>query len=298
MCKKLFLSALFVLIALQTLLANQRGAPNNENQQSFGLDYRLDSKAKQHRLVVLDPAIIEIIYMLNEQHSIQAIASLQHSHIYPEEQTKKLPSVGTFSNPSIEKIIATKPTLVILSLYSLGLREKLENLGIKTAYFEANRLDEMYDNIQNVAKMLGVESKGKELAQKTRKQIQELKANPIGKSAIFLYSSNPLMGFNDNSMVADIMRIVGLENKTIATQIPRPIISNEFLLKANPDMLIFDLQITDKETLIAQNPILKNLTAYKNGEIYACSPKVHTLLRASPTIVERIKQFKNHLMKN
>lgn len=294
MYQRLFLPALIVLMTFHISLA-QPSAPNNENQQSFGLDYRLDSKAKENRLVVLDPAIIEIIYMLGEQRTIKAIASLQHSHIYPEDQTKKLPSVGTFSNPSIEKIIATKPTLVILSLYSLGLREKLENLGIKTAYFEANRLDEMFDNIQNLAKMLGVESKGKQLAQKTREQIEALKSNPIGKSAIFLYSGNPLMGFNDNSMVADIMRIVGLENKTIATKIPRPIISNEFLLKANPDMLIFDLQITDKEMLIAQNPTLKNLKAYKNNQIYACNPKVHTLLRASPTIVERIKQFKQHL---
>lgn len=294
MYQRLFLPALIVLMTFHISPA-QPSAPNNENQQSFGLDYRLDSKAKENRLVVLDPAIIEIIYMLGEQRTIKAIASLQHSHIYPEDQTKKLPSVGTFSNPSIEKIIATKPTLVILSLYSLGLREKLENLGIKTAYFEANRLDEMFDNIQNLAKMLGVESKGKQLAQKTREQIEELKSNPIGKSAIFLYSGNPLMGFNDNSMVADIMRIVGLENKTIATKIPRPIISNEFLLKTNPDMLIFDLQITDKEMLIAQNPTLKNLKAYKNNQIYACNPKVHTLLRASPTIVERIKQFKQHL---
>ncbi len=294
MYQRLFLPALIVLMTFHISPA-QPSAPNNENQQSFGLDYRLDSKAKENRLVVLDPAIIEIIYMLGEQRTIKAIASLQHSHIYPEDQTKKLPSVGTFSNPSIEKIIATKPTLVILSLYSLGLREKLENLGIKTAYFEANRLDEMFDNIQNLAKMLGVESKGKQLTQKTREQIEELKSNPIGKSAIFLYSGNPLMGFNDNSMVADIMRIVGLENKTIATKIPRPIISNEFLLKANPDMLIFDLQITDKEMLIAQNPTLKNLKAYKNNQIYACNPKVHTLLRASPTIVERIKQFKQHL---
>ena len=294
MYQRLFLPVLIVLMSFHISLA-QPSAPNNENQQSFGLDYRLDSKTKENRLVVLDPAIIEIIYMLGEQRTIKAIASLQHSHIYPEDQTKKLPSVGTFSNPSIEKIIATKPTLVILSLYSLGLREKLENLGIKTAYFEANRLDEMYDNIQNLAKMLGVESKGKQLAQKTREQIEALKSNPIGKSAIFLYSGNPLMGFNDNSMVADIMRIVGLENKTIATKIPRPIISNEFLLKANPDMLIFDLQITDKEMLIAQNPTLKNLKAYKNNQIYACNPKVHTLLSASPTIVERIKQFKQHL---
>ena len=65
MYQRLFLPALIVLMTFHISLA-QPSAPNNENQQSFGLDYRLDSKTKENRLVVLDPAIIEIIYMLGE----------------------------------------------------------------------------------------------------------------------------------------------------------------------------------------------------------------------------------------
>ncbi len=259
--------------------------PNPESNQD-------KNSPKQARLVVLDPASIEIIYLLGRGDSIKAIATMQQSQIYPHEQTSKLVSVGTFSNPSVEKILSIKPTLVILSLYSLGLKDRLENLGIKTAYLEASRLDDMWGNIAKIASLLDEEQKGKELIASTKKQLESIRANAKfkSKSAVFLYSSNPLMGFNDNSVIADIMRLLGIENKTIASEVARPILSSEFLLKANPDMLILGVQLSDSATLIAQNPALKNLKAYKNGEIFAY-PKAHRLLRVSPTIVEGIKDF-------
>lgn len=274
-------------------LALQNTATNTKTKAS------LQSKqAKEMRLVVLDPASIEIIYLLGRQDSIKAIATMQQSHIYPQEYTSKLPSVGSFSNPSVEKILSLKPTLVILSLYSLGLKERLENLGIQTAYLQADRLEDMYENIAKIATLLGEEAKGAQLIDKTKREINSLQATQQNqkpqKSVIFLYSSNPLMAFNDNSVIADILRLLGLQNKTIATNVARPILSNEFLLKADPDILILGVQANDISTLIAQNPALKNLKAYKNNAIFTY-PKAHRLLRVSPTIVDGIKDLKSTL---
>ncbi len=56
----------------------------------------------KERLVVLDPASIETLFMLKAEDQIVGIATLQHSNIYPKDQTSKLTSVGTFSNPSLE----------------------------------------------------------------------------------------------------------------------------------------------------------------------------------------------------
>lgn len=270
-------------LALQNLATNTKA-------KDFSLE-----QAKEMRLVVLDPASIEIIYLLGKQDSIKAIATMQQSHIYPQEHTSKLPSVGSFSNPSVEKILSFKPTLVILSLYSLGLKERLENLGIQTAYLQADRLEDMYENIAKIATLLGEEAKGAQLIDKTKSEIKSLQATQQNqkpqKSVIFLYSSNPLMAFNDNSVIADILRLLGLQNKTIATNVARPILSNEFLLKADPDILILGVQANDISTLIAQNPALKNLKAYKNNAIFTY-PKAHRLLRVSPTIVDGIKDLK------
>ncbi|MCW1715632.1 ABC transporter substrate-binding protein, partial [Campylobacter jejuni] len=41
----------------------------------------------KERLVVLDPASIETLFMLKAEDQIVGIATLQHSNIYPKDQT-------------------------------------------------------------------------------------------------------------------------------------------------------------------------------------------------------------------
>lgn len=247
------------------------------------------------RLVVLDPASIEIIYMLGAGESIKGIASLQHSNIYPEEQTSKLTSVGSFSNPSIEKILALKPTLVVVSSYSIALEPRLKELGIKTLYLEATRLDDMYKNITTLAKLLGKEKEGKELIAKTKSELEALKKEPLNKRAIFLFSSNPLMAFSQNSMMADILQIIGVTNLTPPSDIQRPIITSEFIVRQNPNLILISLQATSTQTLIDENPSLKATQAFKDNNIFFYD-KVHRLMRISPTIPEHIKAFKATLI--
>ncbi|EAI6798433.1 ABC transporter substrate-binding protein [Campylobacter coli] len=246
----------------------------------------------KERIVVLDPASIETLFMLNAQDQIVGIANLQHSNIYPEEKTSKITSVGTFSHPSLEKIVALKPSLVILSSYSLNLEEGLKNFGIKSINLKAQRLDEIKSNIQILAKLTDKEEQGKKLLEEFEQGLQELQKNPLNKSGIYLYSSNPLMAFNDNSLIADILRLIGIKNLSPQSEIARPIISAEYILKQNPDLLI--LGINADGNILNANALLKNTKATQMGQIYH-NENTHILLRLSPKIIDRIKEFKTRL---
>ena len=248
----------------------------------------------KHRLVVLDPASVEIIYMLKAQDSIKAIATLQKSSIYPEEKTSKLPSVGSFSHPSIEKILSFKPSLVILSSYSIGLEDRLKELGINTLYLSADRLEDMYKNITHLASILDKQKEGQELIAKVKDDLNELKKNPLNKRGIFLFSSNPLMAFSQNSMIADILELIGVKNLTPTSKIKRPIITNEYILRQDPNLIIIGIQAQSVDDLIAQNPALKATKAFKENKIFFYE-NVHRLLRISPTLPQNIKTFKEYL---
>ena len=248
------------------------------------------------RLVVLDPASVEIIYMLGAGESIKGIASLQHSHIYPEEKTSRLTSVGSFSNPSIEKIIALKPTLVILSSYSIALEPRLKDLGIKSLHLSADRLDDMYKNISTLAKLLNKEKEGQELINKTKQELLELKKEPLNKKGIFLFSSNPLMAFSQNSMIADIFELIGIKNLTPKSELKRPIITSEYIIKQNPNLIIIGIQAKDSKSFVEQNPSLKATQAYKDENILFYE-NTHKLLRISPTLPQNIKTFKQVLQR-
>ncbi|ELM1501614.1 ABC transporter substrate-binding protein [Campylobacter upsaliensis] len=249
------------------------------------------SNAKE-RLVVLDPASVETLFMLGAGEQIVGIANLQHSNIYPSDKSSKLTSVGTFSNPSLEKIVSLKPSLVILSSYSLNLEEGLKNFGIKSLYLKANHFDDIKKNIQILAQITHKNEEGKQLIIEFEKGLESLKNDPLNQSAIYLYSNNPLMAFNDNSLMAEILTLIGIKNLSPKSQIERPIISAEFILKQNPDLLI--LGINANQAFLTQNALLSQTKAVKTGQIYT-NEKTHILLRLSPKIIERIAEFKRAL---
>ncbi|AXP09326.1 helical backbone metal receptor [Campylobacter hepaticus] len=243
----------------------------------------------KERLVVLDPASIETLFMLHANDQIVGIANLQHANIYPQDKSSKLTSVGTFSNPSLEKIISLKPTLVILSSYSLNLEEGLKNFGIKSIYLKAQNLNEIKTNIQTLAKITNKQKEGEQLLKDFEEGLEKLRQNPLNKSAIYLYSNHPLMAFNDNSLIADILRTIGINNLSPKSDIARPIISAEYILEQNPDLLILGMNANDK--LLSMHTLLNQTKAAKMGQIYY-NKNTTILLRLSPKIIDRIQEFK------
>jgi len=246
------------------------------------------------RVVGLDPASIEIIYELGLGDKMVGIATLQQSKIEPVAKTSKLASVGSFSNPSVEKIIALKPDLVILSSYSVGLEPRLKELKIPTMYLKAERLDELFTNIEKLGAMFHKENEAKALSERVQKELDALRADPINKSGIFLFSSNHLMAFSQNSVIADILNLIGVKNLTPQSEIKRPIITSEYILTQNPDLLILSMQAKNVSDLTDKNPILKNTKAYKEKQIFIYD-NVYSLLRISPNITKAIKKFKEDL---
>ena len=248
------------------------------------------------RLVVLDPASIETLFLLKAQENIVGIASLQHSSIYPQEETSKLPSVGSFSHPSLEKILRLRPTLVILSSYSLNLEQSLKNFGIKTLYLKANHLNDIKNHIKILANIVDKQELGEELLQKFQNDLEKLQKEPFNQSGIYLFSNQPLMAFADNSIIADIFKLIGIKNLSPQSDIKRPIISSEFILKQNPDIIMLGMQINNTKEFLRLNPLLKNTNAYKKAQIYF-NQNTSILLRLSPKITERILEFKENLKK-
>lgn len=64
------------------------------------------------------------------------------------------------------------------------------------------------------------------------------------------------MAFSDNSLIADILKLIGIKNLSPKSNIARPIISEEYILKQNPDLFIFGINATDKN-LLDSNSLLK-----------------------------------------
>ncbi|PAF52455.1 ABC transporter substrate-binding protein [Helicobacter sp. 13S00477-4] len=245
-------------------------------------------------LVILDPAIIEITYMLGGEDRILAIAKMQSSQIYPKEKTSKLKSVGTFSNPSLEKIIALKPDIVILSSYSLNLENNLKRFGIKTLYLKADTLKEIGQNIQEMGKILDKEPEATKLKNDFEKKLQGFKENPLNKKGVFIYSVSPLMVFPNNTLPGSVFEAIGIKN--IAANLPgkKPILSQEYILKSNPEIIFYGLRVQNQDELFSTNPLLNQTKASQDKEVFYID--TYSLLRGTPRILDNIDKIYHKIL--
>ncbi|RDU64224.1 ABC transporter substrate-binding protein [Helicobacter didelphidarum] len=245
-------------------------------------------------MVVLDPAAIEILYMIGAEDEIVAIPEMKN--IKPIEKTNKLDKIGTFTNPNLEKIISLKPKRVILTSYSIGLKDQLERYKIETLQLPVSTLKDIYKNILTLGKLTNKEYEAKKVAQDFMSKIEEIRANPVNQKGVFIYSSTPLMVFGGDTLPSDILETIGVEN--IAKDIvgERPILSAEFLVGKNPDIIFYGLRIKDRDELVKANQSFKFLKAIQENKVYFL--ELHTLLRGSPEIINQILRIQHDLAKN
>ena len=237
------------------------------------------------KIVVLDPAVVEMLYLLNAEDRIAAVAHSQTTGIWPEDKTKDLPDVGTLAKPSLEKIISFSPDLVVLSIHSTGLAKDLEAHGIKTVSFPANSFDDIFNNFLEVGKLTGKEEEAQKITAEKKEKLEEIKkSEPLNKKGAFIYSASPMMAFGDNSLPGEVLKIYGVENLTDKVSGERPILTPEYIIEENPDFLLVGLGVTSEDEIITANPQLKGTNAVKNKNIIKVNSQA--LLRGSPRIVD------------
>lgn len=293
MIKKLMIAAL-MLISTKEMLALK--IENNFVKDNYGNSIEIK---EYNKLIVLDPAVVETIYLLNGEEKIVAIGKTAMSKIYPEEKTKDLESVGNISKPSLEKILSYTPDLVILNGMSTKTGETLKSLKIPYLINEAGNIQEILDNINAYGEILGKKEESKKLYEDSAAKLDELKEKiknkPLGLKGTVLYSVSPMMGFNSKTLPGEVLELLGVENITNSLTGERPIISQEFLLKENPDFLAGAMNIKSVDDIKNSNPAIKEIKAGQKNNIFIVDS--NKILRGSPRIFELILEFYDELLK-
>ena len=250
---------------------------------------------KYNRIVVLDPATVEMIYMLGAEDKIVGVANLERSKVWPEEKVAKLESVGTFMKPSLEKIIALKPDLVIMSAFTgEELNNGLKSNNIEAKRVQANSIEEIFTNFLEVAKMLGKENEANKIIAEKKAKLEEIKKIATGnKKGLFVMSASPLMVFGNDNLPNDIMKLLNIKNIAENQKGRNPIVTPEFIIKENPDIII--TLLPNPTQIVATNPQLKNVNAIKNSKFIVVNSS--QILRGSPRTIDQIEEIAKSVAK-
>ena len=164
------------------------------------------------RIIALAPSISEIIFALGKGDELVGVSEYAS---YPPE-VKKITKVGGYSNPSLEKIFALNPSLVIGQIHYSHTLRQLNKLGIKTLTVELSTLEHIKTSIKKIASALDTEPSGLlEPIDMALTQAQKHKAN--GQKVLIVYGLSLDMhrGFyiaGHNIFYEDIILACGAKN--------------------------------------------------------------------------------------
>jgi len=152
----------------------------------FAVLFFVISLCAKERIVVLSPAINEIVYELGGGQDI--VANTTYSTYPPNNK----PKVGGFFNVGIEKVLSFNPTLVIMQKNNLKLKQKLKQFGIKNIVIKVDSIKDIKDAIKNIARAINKNNKAKKLLQNIDNAIKTLQQTTIKNKKILVVFGNIL----------------------------------------------------------------------------------------------------------
>ena len=283
--KKLTKYSLFILVLLFAVFSCGK---KEDEKSKANAETKVNEKSekKYDRIVVLDPAVVEMVYLLRGEDKLVGIAKLERSKIWPEEKTEKVESVGTFINPSLEKIIALKPDLVIESFHSSDAIDKsLSSNNIEIIKIQANSIEDIFKNFQKVAKILGKEKEAEKIIAEKKQKIEEIKKiDTTEKKGLFILAPTPMRVFGKGTLPNDIMEMLNIKNIAAGMEGMSPTLTPEYIIKENPDIIL--TFVKDPQEIVKANPQIKDISAIKNNKFVVL--ETGQILRGSPRMIDYI----------
>ncbi len=190
------------------------------------------------RIVSLAPAITEILATLNLTGEIVGISS---DCDYPET-VKRLPKVGAFLQPSLERIASLSPTLVLGMGQpdSPGFRQ-LQKKGTRVVLF--NNPDKIID-IYNIIRQIGIltnrKERASELIRSLKDQVAIIDQNrpTISPAVMVVIWHPPITVAAANTFICDMVKHAGGNNVIEGGYIRYPHIERELMMYKNPTVII------------------------------------------------------------
>jgi len=251
------------------------------------------------RIVALSPSINEIIYALNSGDKIVGNTDFCN---YPQDAKTKT-KVGGYFSPSLEKIVALKPNIVIMLDSTKKLATKLNKLGIKTELLKLNTLEDIKNSIAIIGKLLKQENSANELVSTIETKLQNIQNIVKNQKILMVIGHNTslekrIFVVGQNLYLDDIITISGNKNAFFSKRKGQPIINMENIIATNSDIVILLSPYRKKKNLSKEqllNPWYNlPITASKKKKIYIIDKEYAGI--SSDRIVYFLDDFRDILL--
>ena len=279
------------LVALTSLLAACSSDTTDSSSTSEApISTDVVGEAPQ-RIVSLSPTHTEILFAVGAGDQVVAIDSMSN---YPAESAAVLTDISAYE-PNVEAISALEPDLVIIGDDFSGLAEQLSAIGVASWVSPAPlNLDEAYQQIIDLGKVVGHADEAQSLTQKMQDEISGIVSGvevPATPASYYHELDDTYYTVTGNTFIGSIYELFGMRNIADETEgdTDYPQLSAEFIVSQDPNVIFLaDVNCcgATAET-VAARPGWSGLSAVMSGNIVSIDDDIAS--RWGPRLVEFVQ---------
>ena len=280
---------LFIILFISLLLGMGERALSATFTDEVGR--RVEVTEAPRRIVSVAPNVTEILFTLGLGDRLVGVSTYCQ---YPPEALK-IEKVGGYINPSLEKIVALRPDLVV-GIAEGDLRTFVDRLAaLKIPVYIANPRDalEVLTSIRKIGEITFAQEPAGKIVRSMEEKIRRIQDRVQGRPrprVLHILDFNPLISAGKGTFVDDLIRLGGGRNVAETATGKYPRFSMEEVLVQDPEVILL-------ASMKSQDPLVKQrrwwerwkaISAVKQGRIYVLdSDLIH---RPSPRMVEGLEQ--------
>jgi len=251
---------------------------------------RVTLPIKIDRIVSLAPNLTEIVYAVGAGDRLVGRTSYCD---YPP-QAKAVTEVGDTLHPSVERIIALKPQVVLVSTASQleNFTQQLDEQKIAVYVTNPQRLDQVFASIERLGQLFGTSDVTTRLLSDLRRRASavETATAPLKPIRVFYQvSDEPLYTIGHDAYLTDLIKRAGGISVTADVPTAFPRFSDEAALASKPDAIILPTGGSMGNSNSTVAPALKNSPAIRDNRVYKINDDL--LSRPGPRLVDGLEQL-------
>jgi len=251
---------------------------------------RVTLPVKVDRIVSLAPNLTEIVYAVGAGDRLVGRTSYCD---YPP-QAKSVTEVGDTLHPSVERIIALKPQVVLVSTASQleNFTRQLDEQKIAVYVTNPQSLDQVFASIEKLGNLFGKSDVAAKLLDDLRRRAKTVESAtaPLKPVRVFYQvSDQPLYTIGRDAYLTDLIKRAGGISVTADVPTAFPRFSDEAALASKPDAIILPTGGSMGNANAAVAPALKNSPAVRDNRVYKINDDL--LSRPGPRLVDGLEQL-------
>jgi len=244
------------------------------------------------RILPLTPSLSETLFALGLDDRIVGVTEFA---TYPKAARKK-PKVGTFFNPSLQRILTLDPDLVIVSSTHQDGKTytDLMKFGIPVYRVKPVDLNSIYRLISDLGEITGTLKSAQKLILRMKKQVAMIERQVAGlrpQRVFYQVGIDPIVTVNRQTFAADLIRRAGGILVTADNPIRYPTYTIEKIIADAPEVIIISSMSpnTNYQRFRLGWQRWRTIPAVRNDRIYVVDSDM--VDRPSPRIVDGLAKM-------